>query len=180
MSTTKPAAGADPEKLAQCDGSLSHSWSSQHTAWNNGKMDSWVLAKLSVRTLGYRADNPYYHALADAYTICDAYHCSIMSATGPNRTYLWSGSIDPEGTHGGPAYDGGDESGLTYQTNAEALQNTGASWKVYQVAADNYGDNGLAYFTWRRCQLRQPRPAGPGRQPGGPQPDRPVHQLRRE
>jgi phospholipase C len=141
--------GVSKEQLAQCDGSLDHSWSTQHQAWNNGKMDSWVAAKGSVRTLGFmnRSDIPFHYALADAYTICDAYHCSILSATGPNRTYLWSGTIDPAASAGGPAYDGGDESGLHWQTYAEALQNAGVTWKVYQNASDNFGDNALAYFT---------------------------------
>ncbi|MEV4556617.1 phosphocholine-specific phospholipase C [Kitasatospora sp. NPDC049285] len=140
--------GTSAESIAQCDGSLDHGWSTQHSAWNAGKMDNWISAKGSNRTMGYmaRADIPFHYALADAYTICDAYHCSILSATGPNRTYLWSGSIDPNGTAGGPAYDGGSESGLTWQTYAEALQNAGVSWKVYQNASDNFGDNGLAYF----------------------------------
>ncbi|MEZ0067501.1 phospholipase C [Streptacidiphilus sp. MAP12-20] len=148
MSTTAPASGQTSETIAQCDGSLDHSWSTQHKAWNNGKMDSWISAKGSNRTMGYlsRGDIPFHYALADAYTICDAYHCSILSATGPNRTYLWSGWIDPSGSAGGPAYDGGSESGLSWQTYAEALQNAGVSWKVYQNANDNYGDNGLAYF----------------------------------
>ena len=148
MSTTAAADGQTPETLAQCDGSLDHSWATQHSAWNNGKMDSWVSAKGSVRTMGYlnRSDIPFHYALADAYTVCDAYHCSILSATGPNRTYLWGGMIDPTGTAGGPADDGGSESGLSWQTYAEALQNAGVSWKVYQVADDNFGDNGLAYF----------------------------------
>ena len=149
MSTTAAADSQTPEQLAQCDGSLDHSWSTQHSAWNGGKLDSWVSAKGSVRTMGYlnRSDIPFHYALADAYTVCDAYHCSILSATGPNRTYLWGGMIDPTATAGGPAYDGGDESGLSWQTYAEALQNAGVSWKVYQVADDNFGDNGLAYFT---------------------------------
>jgi phospholipase C len=140
------AAGA--ETLAQCDGSLDHGWSTQHEAWDGGKMDAWISAKGSDRTMGYltRSDIPFHYALADAYTVCDAYHCSILSATGPNRTYLWSGMIDPNGTAGGPAYDGGSESGLGWQTYAEALQNAGVSWKVYQVSSDNYGDNALAYF----------------------------------
>ncbi|SEM35164.1 alkaline phosphatase family protein, partial [Streptacidiphilus jiangxiensis] len=140
--------GVSKEQLAQCDGSLDHSWSTQHSAWNNGKMDNWVSAKNSARTLGFmnRSDIPFHYALADAYTICDAYHCSILSATGPNRTYLWSGWIDPSGTAGGAAYDGGSESGLKWQTYAEALQNAGVSWKVYQNASDNFGDNALAYF----------------------------------
>ncbi|GAA3050139.1 phosphocholine-specific phospholipase C [Streptomyces glomeratus] len=149
MSATSPWLGVDGERLAQCDGSLDHGWSSQHKAWNNGKMDSWVSAKGTNRTMGFlkRGDIPFHYALADAYTICDAYHCSILSATGPNRTYLWGGMIDPDGTAGGPAYDGADESGLKWQTYAESLQNAGVSWKVYQNAGDNFGDNGLAYFS---------------------------------
>ena len=140
--------GTSGETLAQCDGSLDHGWATQHSAWNNGKMDSWVAAKDSVRTMGYlnRSDIPFHYGLADAYTICDAYHSSIISATGPNRTYLWSGMIDPNATAGGPAYDGGSESGLSWQTYAETLQNAGVSWKVYQNAGDNFGDNALAYF----------------------------------
>ncbi|MEV4561241.1 phosphocholine-specific phospholipase C [Kitasatospora sp. NPDC049285] len=149
FSATKPAGGADPERLAQCNGDLAHGWSDQHKAWNSGKMDAWVAAKGNVRTLGYltRADIPFHYALAENWTICDAYHCSVISATGPNRTYHWSGQIDPAGAAGGPAYDGGDESGLRWQTYAEALEGAGVSWKVYQNAADNYGDNALAYFT---------------------------------
>lgn len=149
FSATKPAGGADPERLAQCNGDLSHAWSDQHKAWNGGKLDSWVSAKGNVRTLGYltRADIPFHYALADNWTVNDAYFCSVLSATGPNRTYHWSGMIDPAGTAGGPAYDGGDESGLRWQTYAEALEAAGVTWKVYQNAADNYGDNALAYFT---------------------------------
>ncbi|OKI28504.1 phosphocholine-specific phospholipase C [Streptomyces sp. CB03911] len=148
FSATKPAGGADPERLAQCNGDLAHSWNDQHTAWNGGKLDSWVLAKGNVRTLGHlqRADIPFHFALAENWTICDAYFCSTLSATGPNRTFHWSGTIDPAGTAGGPAYNGGDESGLRWQTYAEALESAGVSWKVYQNAADNYGDNALAYF----------------------------------
>jgi phospholipase C len=141
-------AGGNAETEAQCQGDLPHGWSDQHGAWNGGKMDGWVAAKGSSRTMGYlqRADIPFHYALADNWTVCDAYHCSIISATGPNRTYLWSGTIDPAANAGGPAYDGGEESGLGWQTYAEALQAAGVSWKVYQNASDNFGDNALAYF----------------------------------
>jgi len=136
------------EDRGQCNGSLDHSWATQHQAFDGGKMDAWVAAKGSVRTLGYlnRSDIGYHYDLADAYTICDAYHCSILSATGPNRTYLWSGMIDPNATAGGPAYDGGSESGLSWTTYAQSLQAAGITWKVYQ-GYDNYGDNALEYFT---------------------------------
>ncbi|MFR9793000.1 phosphocholine-specific phospholipase C [Streptomyces sp. MB22_4] len=143
LSATPPASGKDGETLAQCNGDLPHSWSSQHSAWNKGRMDNWVLGVGNVRSLGYldRSDIPFHYALADNYTICDAYFCSTLSATGPNRTYLWSGKVDSSSN------DGGDESGLTWQTYAEALQAAGVSWKVYQNASDNYGDNACAYFT---------------------------------
>ncbi|RUL77659.1 phosphocholine-specific phospholipase C [Dyella choica] len=148
FNTTSPLFGQSSEVVTQCDGSLDHSWSTQHGAWNNGKMDSWVAAKGTVRTLGYltRQDIPFHYALADAYTVCDHYFCSILSATGPNRTYLWSGMIDPSGKNGGPAYNGGSESGLSWETYAEELEAAGVSWKLYQNSADNFGDNGLAYF----------------------------------
>ena len=92
MADNPPAGSATGEILAQCTGGTDHSWATQHQAWDNGKMDAWVPAK-TVRAMGYltRQDIPFHYALADAYTICDAYHCSVMSATGPNRTYLWSG-----------------------------------------------------------------------------------------
>ncbi|MGW3309361.1 phosphocholine-specific phospholipase C [Streptomyces sp. NPDC001073] len=142
LSATPAAGGQDGETLAQCNGDLPHSWSSQHSAWNKGRLDNWVSGVGNVRSLGYldRSDIPFHYALADNYTICDAYFCSTLSATGPNRTYLWSGKVDSS------SYDGGDESGLTWQTYAESLQNAGVTWKVYQNAADNYGDNGCAYF----------------------------------
>ncbi len=134
--------------LGQCNDELDHSWPTQQAAFAGGTMDGWIAAKGSVRTMGYlaREDIPFHYALADAYTILDAYHCSVFSATGPNRTYLWSGWIDPDGTAGGPAYDGGDESGLSWTTYAEELQKAGITWKVYQ-SYDNYGDNALEYFT---------------------------------
>jgi phospholipase C len=139
---------SNAETLAQCQGDMAHAWSDQHAAWNKGKLDSWMAAKNKIGCLGYmdRQDLPFHYALADAYTICDAYHCSGLTATGPNRTFLFSGMIDAAGKYGSPAYDGGDESGLTWQTYAEVLQNAGITWRVYQNAKNNYGDNGLAYF----------------------------------
>jgi len=135
-------------------GNRANSWKANHAAWNGGHNDAWVSAK-SPLTMGYytRADLPYHYALADAFTICDNYRCSIMSATGANRTYLWSGMIDPDGRFGGPTIDGGNASGLNWTTYAERLQAAGVPWKVYHVNGDNFGDNGLAYFT-RFAQAR--------------------------
>ena len=49
--------------------------------------------------MGYhtRADIPFQFALAEAFTICDAYHCSVIGPTWPNRMYWMTGTIDPDG-----------------------------------------------------------------------------------
>src|ERR1700744_484295 len=70
-------------------GDLPHNWSDAHNAWNNGNNDNWVAAKGSIETMTYvnRTDIPFHYALADAFTICDNYHCSTMAPTDPNRYY---------------------------------------------------------------------------------------------
>ena len=52
-----------------------------------------------VLTMGYytRSDLEFWYALADAFTIADGYHCSVMGPTHPNRLHAWSGMLDPEG-----------------------------------------------------------------------------------
>ncbi|WAL69339.1 phospholipase C, phosphocholine-specific [Amycolatopsis cynarae] len=150
--TAYPAGHQPPsaETGAQGYGGTAHSWDDQHGAWYGGLMNGWVFAKHGPTTLGYlnRDDIPFHYALADAYTVGDAYHCSVLSATGPNRTYLWSGTIDAQKKYSDfVAYSGGDEIGrnLLWESYAETLQKAGVSWRVYQ-GSDNYGDNGLEYF----------------------------------
>ncbi len=140
----------NPEVGAQGYGGTSHSWDDQHGAWYGGLMNGWVSAKGGLTTLGFldRTDIPFHYALADAYTVGDAYHCSVLSATGPNRTYLWSGTVDAQQRYSSfVAFNGGDERGknLLWETYAETLQKAGVTWRVYQCA-DDYGDNGLEYF----------------------------------
>lgn len=128
---------------------LPHEWDSQHAAWDHGRLDDWIRAK-GVDCMGHltRADHPFHFALADHYTICDAYHASVLSSTGPNRTYFFSGTFDPARRYvAHPPYTGADAMGhrLPWQTYAEALQVAGASWRVYQ-GADNFDNNALQYF----------------------------------
>ena len=49
-----------------------------------------------------REDIPFHYALADTFTICDAYHCSFIGSTDPNRYYMWTGYTGNDGTGGGP------------------------------------------------------------------------------
>ncbi|GAB3879368.1 hypothetical protein GCM10027612_05030 [Microbispora bryophytorum subsp. camponoti] len=170
LSGAKTWSGATPpsaELGAANYGGTSHGWTDQHGAWYGGLMNGWYYAKGGPTTLGYldRHDLPFHYALADAYTVGDAYHCSVLSATGPNRTFLWGGTINADHKHGSfTAYDGGDERGkfLPWESYAETLQAAGVSWRVYQCA-DDYGDNGLEYFnTFAKLDPTQGGTAAPG------------------
>ncbi len=144
---------------AQCMDSLDHSWKGSHDRWKHH--DAWVATKGEM-TMGHftREDIPFYHALADAFTICDDYHCSIFGPTNPNRLFLFTGTNglsvghdgiqaikNPEEYNGSAdiANDGARFAGYTWTTYAERLQAAGVDWRVYQEY-DNYGDNALAYF----------------------------------
>jgi phospholipase C len=117
----------------------SHSWQSQHLSWNGGAMDNWVPTHLAADgqahgpfTMGYyaREDLPYHYALADAFTVCDQYFCSVFGPTHPNRVMAISGTIDPDGHGGGPVVDNSvPASRYTWTTYPERLTAAGISWK---------------------------------------------------
>ncbi len=144
-------------------GDLAHDWTSTHAAWNAGAHDQWVPNKSYVTMAHYKRDDiPFHYALADAFTICDAYHCSIISCTDPNRYHMWTGWVGNDGKGGGPVLDNA-EAGYDWRTYPELLQKAGITWTVYQDVGDgltaagywgwtsdpyigNYGDNSLLYF----------------------------------
>jgi phospholipase C len=134
--------------------STSHAWEVQHQAWNGGKMDQWLPAHRQADgahgpyCMGYytREDIPFQFALAEAFTLCDTYHSSVMGPTWPNRMYWMTGTIDPDGLHGGPILRNvTPPGGYMWKTYAERLEESGVSWKVYQQE-DNYGCNLLETF----------------------------------
>jgi phospholipase C len=143
---------------------LAHDWTSTHLMWNNGNYDQWVPQK-GVAAMAYltRSDIPFHYALADAFTICDAYHCSLLGPTDSNRYHMWTGWAGNDGNGQGPVIDNA-ESGYGWSTYPERLEQAGISWKIYQDAGEgldgphfwgwtgnnpyigNYGDNSLLYF----------------------------------
>ncbi|CAL9611384.1 phosphocholine-specific phospholipase C [Streptomyces sp. enrichment culture] len=153
---------------------LPHGWRDGQQAYNDGNYDKWLPAK-GTTTMAYltREDIPFHYALADAFTVCDAYHCSFIGSTDPNRYYMWTGYTGNDGTGGGPVL-GNDELGYGWTTYPERLERAGVSWKIYQDIGDgldaaghwgwisdayrgNYGDNSLLYFnSYRNAQPGDP------------------------
>jgi phospholipase C len=153
---------------------LPHDWTTTQIAWNGGRYDQWIAAK-GTTTMAYltRDDIPFHYQLADAFTICDAYHCSGLMPTDPNRYYMWTGWVGNDGKGGGPVIDNA-EAGYSWRTYPEVLEAAGVSWKIYQdigtglnaagswgwtqnAYIGNYGDNSLLYFN----QYRNAQPGSP-------------------
>jgi phospholipase C len=170
----RPGKGADPTgylqpfrltsdpplRDGQATNDISHTWPTQHHSWNGGAMDKFVATHVSVDgaengpvTMGYytRQDLPFYHALADAFTVCDGYFSSVIGPTDPNRVMAISGSIDPDGVAGGPVVETfgnriAEYGKLTWETMPQRLQAAGVSWKVYSDRLCELALSPLPYF----------------------------------
>ncbi|MEA2482546.1 MAG: phospholipase [Thermoleophilaceae bacterium] len=143
----------DTRANGECTNDITHDWDPQHASWNGGAMDGFVREHLKAEgsaqgpvTMGYfqRPDLPFYYALADAFTICDAYHCSVLGPTDPNQLYLASAWLGQDGQKGGPVVEtfGADRQqrfgSLSWTTMPEQLEARGISWKVY--SGDNFSN----------------------------------------
>ncbi|MFF8774279.1 phosphocholine-specific phospholipase C [Kitasatospora sp. NPDC015120] len=147
---------------------IPHDWDSGHEAFNGGRYDRWVRSKDYVTMAHFEDDDiPFHRRLADAFTVCDSYHCSLNGWTDPNRYYMWTGCVDARGRGGGPVidnYDAKTSPARRWPTYPERLEQHGVSWKVYQdvgrgltldqawgwvegnACIGNYGDNSLLHF----------------------------------
>ena len=160
-----------------------HSFRDAQAAWNQGKFGFWPKFKTQFAMGHYRrADLAYQFALAEAFTICDAYHCSVTTGTDPNRIMFWSGSnADPtarvRGENATSANSEPDnlrcwikgalpEPGYTYAgssfnwpTIPDVLEGAGISWRIYQDPNDNWTGamhGGLAFESFRTAKPGSP------------------------
>ena len=139
--------------IGECTQDLDHSWPGEHLSWDSGTNGAFVSTHTSAQfqgptqgefTMGYytRADLPFYYALADAFTICDNYHCSVLGPTHPNRLMSLSGTIDPTGAAGGPVLITNSSpdaiASVHWDTMPEVLEDAGVSWKVYTPTGTLY------------------------------------------
>jgi phospholipase C len=139
--------------IGECTHDLNHTWQAEHLSRGAGDNADFVSTHTSaayegpeqgVLTMGYyeRKDLPFYYALADAFTICDNYHCSVLGPTHPNRLMAMSGTIDPAGAAGGPVLITNSDTdaiwSVHWDTMPEVLEDAGISWKVYNPQGDIY------------------------------------------
>jgi len=159
--------------------STPHSFADAQAAWNQGIFGYWPKFK-TPQSMGYyrRADLPFQFALAEAFTICDAYHCSLTTGTDPNRIVFWSGSnFNPQlrargenctdansepdnlrcwvrGTLPEPGYHYAG-SAFQWPSIPDVLESAGISWRIYQDPNDNWTGamhGGLAFESFRNAQ----------------------------
>lgn len=108
-----------------------HSWTSSHEQFNGGANDGFVdryavgHPTTAEEVMGYwtREMLTAHYTLADAYTLCDRWFCSLMTSTWPNRFYSHAGQ------NGG--LTGNDLSTTAYPSIYASLEAGGHSWGSY-------------------------------------------------
>jgi len=85
-----------------CDPDPPHGWDASHAQFNNGMMNGFLAqhqldhggALTMTEPMKYltRDHIPVSWALADAFTTCDRWFCSVMGPTLPNRAYWHTGT----------------------------------------------------------------------------------------
>lgn len=160
-----------------------HDFPDMQAAWNQGKYGFWPKFKTPFSMAYYtREEIPFQYALAEAFTISDAHHCSVATGTDPNRIMFWSGSnFNPEKRAAGincteedsePSnlrcwVKGGlPDPGYVYRGNGfkwptipDVLQEAGISWRIYQDPNDNWEGamhGGLAFESFRNAKPGSP------------------------
>jgi phospholipase C len=120
---------------------LAHDWQAIHNEWNKGAMNGFFTTD-GPGALGYYdgTDLPYYYALADSFTLCGNYFCSILGPTVPNRLALVSG------TAGGNTTDTLDAGSLDYPTIVDLLDAHNITWKCYNLGRDTGSTPSLEHF----------------------------------
>lgn len=139
-----------------------HDFADTQAAWNQGKYGFWPMFKTPFSMAYYtREEIPFQYALAESFTISDAYHSSVATGTDPNRIMFWSGSnFDPQKRAAGinctdensepvnlrcwikgempdPGYSY-QGNALTWPTIPDILEKEGISWRVYQDPNNNW------------------------------------------
>jgi phospholipase C len=156
-----------------------HEWLDSQEAWDSGRLSQWPRYKTSA-SMGYfkEAEVPFQFSLANAFTLCDSYHCGMHTGTDANRSFHLTGTNGPTAQNVAFVNNEWDwldgrasavNTGYTWKTYAERLEDAGVSWICYQNMPDEWGDNMLGAFRqFRRANRASPFPVSSGGAPNAP------------
>ncbi len=120
-----------------------HEWPNIHGEWDNGKMDGFYTTDGKIAMGYYNAnDLSYYYSLAQSFTLCGNFFCSLLGPTFPNRISLLAG------TAGGNTSNNIADGSLNFPILLDLLDNFGITWKIYNGAlAQTAGFNPATFFS---------------------------------
>ncbi len=119
-----------------------HGWTSSHRQVNGGRNDGFLSEHFAAVTaaglptavaddvMAYhtRAQLPFFYGLADEFTLCDQWFCSVLGPTWPNRMFLHSAQSNGRINNAFPE----DLSvGFTWPTIYDRLGSAGIEWRTY-------------------------------------------------
>ena len=110
------------------NGTVTQEWGNSHIQFDNGKMDGFVVTS-GAESMGYwqEEDQPFYYSMAREFPIADAYHCSVLGQTYPNRRYLLAATSIGQVNDTTPGLTDYPPNGTIYdQLDAHAV-----TWKDY-------------------------------------------------
>jgi phospholipase C len=110
------------------NGTVTQEWAASHIQYDNGKMDGFVITS-GAESMGYwqEEDQPFYYSLAREFPIGDAYHCSVLGQTYPNRRYLLAATSIGQTDDTTPNLTDYPPNGTIY----DQLDAHGITWKDY-------------------------------------------------
>ncbi len=121
-------------RATMCNIDPPHGWTAARTQFNSGANDGFVRAHQRTHSSATAVEPMQYHtretmpvtwALADAFTTCDRYFCSVMGPTWPNRMYWHTGQSNGINNNSLP---GG---GFTWPSIYHRLEEAGVGWGYY-------------------------------------------------
>jgi phospholipase C len=125
-----------PNKEAPCVLDPPHGWDAAHNSFNGGLMDGFLIEHQvdhpgSIENVQYltRDQIPVSYALADAYTVCDRWFCSVMGPTLPNRAYWHAASSFGLKVNSEVLNEFG--AGVPIPTIYNRLEDKGVDWAYY-------------------------------------------------
>jgi phospholipase C len=120
---------------------LNNSWAAAHEAYDNGKMDGFVIAQGSKVPMGYYDYHtiPYYWDYASQFVLMDDFFTSVMGPSLPNHLYLLagqSGGLTSDAHSGVIDYNSSTvkDSIFDFESVIDELQAANVTWGYYAGA----------------------------------------------